>query len=62
LRHGRDQVAADALEVGVAGDGLDLVGDVVVLEEARQDAAGAERVRLEGDEDEHGRGKWVAGL
>jgi hypothetical protein len=60
LHHGADQVSADALEVGIAGHRLDLVGDVVMLEQAREGATCAERIGLEGDQDKHGRGEGVA--
>lgn len=51
---------ADAFQVSIAGDRLDLVWDVVVLQESRKDPAAAEGVGLEGDEDENGRREWMA--
>lgn len=51
---------ANTLQVPISGDGLDLVWDVVVLQESREDPAAAEGVGLEGDEDEDGRRERVA--
>lgn len=51
---------ANAFQVSIAGDRLDLVRDVVVLQESRQDSAAAEGVGLECDEDENGRRERVA--
>lgn len=50
----------NALQVSIAGDRLDLVWDVVVLQESREDPAAAEGIGLEGDEDEDGRRERVA--
>lgn len=51
---------ANAFQVSIAGDRLDLVRDVVVLQESCKDSAAAEGVGLEGDEDENGRRERVA--
>lgn len=39
---------------------MDLVGDIVVLQQAGQDSTCAEGVGFEGDEDENGRGQRVS--
>jgi len=52
LHHGDNKLRAGLFEVAVAGDGLDLVRDVVMLEETGQNAAGAERIGLECHEDQ----------
>jgi hypothetical protein len=51
LHHGRDEVLASAFEVGIAGDGLDFVRDVVMFEKPGEDPARAEGIGLEGHED-----------
>jgi len=59
--HGLDQLLARAREVAISRDGLDLVRDVVAFQEGGQDATGAEGVRFERDEDQHGRGEGGVG-
>jgi hypothetical protein len=62
FHHWHDELFSSLFQVGIARHGLDLVRDIVMLEEASQDATGAEGVGFEGDEDEDGWRQGMAGL
>ena len=50
LHHRCHQITPRLLQVGVTSDRLDLEGDIVMFQQPGEDAAGAERIGLEGDE------------
>lgn len=60
LHHGYDKFSTGLLKVAVPSDRVNLVRDIVMFEKPGQDAAGAEGVRFEGNEDENGRGERMS--
>jgi hypothetical protein len=59
LEHGSHIFSSGALEVVEAGNGLDLVGNIVVFEEVGEDPAAAEGVGLKGHENQDRWGERV---